>query len=84
MLRVIPFARTREGTLVLGDIFWGRVNSCRADRSVSCRVVGAAVAAIIVGLDDLHLYYTHTPCRHGAVGCLSLVGRTFHEEEPWV
>jgi len=32
---VTPFARTREGMLVLGDVFWGRINSCRADRSVS-------------------------------------------------
>ena len=57
----MPFARTREGMVVLGDVFWGRVNSCRADRSVSCRVGGAAVALMIVGLDDLHLYYTHLP-----------------------
>ena len=57
----MPFARTREGMLVLGDVFWGRVNSCRADRSVSFRVGGAAVGLIIVGLDDLHLYYTHIP-----------------------
>ena len=57
----MPFARTREGMIVLGDVFWGRVNSCRADRSVSFRVGGAAVALIIVGLDDLHLYYTHIP-----------------------
>ena len=43
-----------------GDVFWGRVNSCRADRSVSFRVGGAVVVLIIVGgLDDLHLYYTH-------------------------
>ena len=57
----MPFARTREGMIVLGDVFWGRVNSCRADRSVSFCVGGAAVALIIVGLDDLHLYYTHIP-----------------------
>ena len=58
----MPFARTREGMLVLGDVFCGRrVNSCRADRSVSFRVDGAAVALIIVGLDDLHLYCTHIP-----------------------
>ena len=57
----MPFARTREGMIVLGDVFWGRVNSCRADRSVSFRVGGAVVALIIVGLDDLHLYYTHIP-----------------------
>ena len=55
----MPFARTREGMIVLGDVFWGRINSCRADRSVSFRVGGAAVGLIIVGLDDLHLYYTH-------------------------
>ena len=56
----MPFARTRvEGMIVLGGVFWGRVNSCRADRSVSFRVGGAAVALIIVGLIDLHLYYTH-------------------------
>ena len=48
--------------LVLGDVFWGRVNSCRADRSVSFRVGGAAVGLIILGgLDDLHLYDTHIP-----------------------
>ena len=35
--------------------------SCRADRSMSFRVGGTAVALIIVGLDDLHLYYTHIP-----------------------
>ena len=57
----MPFARTREGMIVLGDVFWGRVNSRRADRSVSFRVGGAAVALTIVGLDDLHLYYTRTP-----------------------
>ena len=57
----MPFAHTREGMLVLGDVFWGLVNSCRADRRVSCRVGGAAVALIIVGLDDLHHYYTHIP-----------------------
>ena len=45
----------------LGDVFWGRVNSCRADRSVLFRVGGAAVGSIIVGLDDLHHYYTHIP-----------------------
>ena len=56
---VMPFARTREGMIVLGDVFWGRVNSCRADRSVSFRVGGAAFAVIIGALDDLHLYYTH-------------------------
>ena len=55
----MPFARTREELIVLGDVFWGRVNSCRADRSVSFRVGGAAVALILVGLDDLHHYYTH-------------------------
>ena len=48
----MPFERTREGMIVLGDVFWGRVNSCRADRSVSFRVGGAAVALIMVGLDD--------------------------------
>ena len=81
----MPFARTREGIIVLGDVFWGRVNSCRADRSVSFRVGGAAVALIMVGLDDLHLYYTHIPrAVTGAVGSLCLVGRTSHEEEPWV
>ena len=42
-------------------VFWGRVNSCRADRGVSFGVGGAAVALIIMGLDDLHLYYTHIP-----------------------
>ena len=58
----MPFARTREEMIVLGDVLWGRVNSCRADRSVSFRVGGAAVALIIVGgLDDLHHYYTHIP-----------------------
>ena len=57
----MPFARTREGMIVLGDVFWGRVHSCRADRSVSFRVGGAAVGLIIVGLDGLHLYYTHIP-----------------------
>ena len=59
----MPFARTWvEVMIVLGDVFWGRVNSCRADRSVSFRVGGAAVALIIVGdLDDLHHYYTHIP-----------------------
>ena len=53
----MPFAHTREGMIILGDVLRGRVNSCRADRSVSFRVGGAAVALIIVGLDDLHLYY---------------------------
>ena len=58
----MPFARTREWIIILGDVFWGRVNSCRADRSVSFRVGGAAVAlTIVVGLDDLHHYYTHIP-----------------------
>ena len=57
----MPFARTQEGMIVLGDVFWGRDNSCRADRSVSFRVGGAAVALIIVGLDDLNLFYTHIP-----------------------
>ena len=83
----MPFARTRvEGMIVLGDVFWGRVNSCRADRSVSFRVGGAAVALIIVGLDDLHLYYTHTyPLPSlGRWLSLCLVGGTSHEEEPWV
>ena len=70
----------------LGDVFWGRVNSCRADRSVSFRVGGAAVALIIVGvLDDFTpLLHTHIPCRHGAVDSLCLVGRTSHEGEPWL
>ena len=68
----MPFARTREGMHVLGDVFWGRVNSCRADCSVSFCVGGAAVALIIVGLDDLYLYYTHI---HAAVtGPLALSG----------
>ena len=58
----MPFARPRGEIIVLGDVFWGRVNPCRADRSVSFRVGGAAVDLIIVGgLDDLHLYYTHIP-----------------------
>ena len=35
--------------LVLGDVFWGWVSLCRADRIVSFRVGGAAVALIIVG-----------------------------------
>ena len=61
MLLVMPFARTGEGMIVLGGVFWGRVNSCRADHSVSFRSGDAAVALIIVGLDDLHLYYTHIP-----------------------
>ena len=55
------FARTREWMIVLGGVFWGRLNSCCADRGVSFCVGGAAVALIIVGLDDLHLYYTHIP-----------------------
>jgi hypothetical protein len=80
----MPFARTREGMIILGDVFWGRVNSSRADRSVSCRVGGAAVAVIIGALDDLHLYYTHMPPRHRAVGSLCLVASTSYEEKPWV
>ena len=82
----MPFARTREGMIVLGDVFWGRVNSCRADRSVSFRVGGAAVGLIIVGLDHLHLYNTHIPLpsRRGRWISLCLVASTSHEEEPWV
>ena len=57
----MPFARTREGMIRLGDVFWGRINSCRADRSVSFRVGGASVGLIIVGLDDVHHYYIHVP-----------------------
>jgi hypothetical protein len=34
---------------MLGEVFWGRVSSCRADRIVSFHVGGAAVALIIVG-----------------------------------
>ena len=71
--------------IVLGDVFWGRVNSCRADRSVSFRVGGAAVALIIVGLDDVHLYYTHVPLTSpGRWISLCLVVCSSHEEEPWV
>ena len=71
--------------IVLGDVFWGRVNSCRADRSVLFRVGGAAVAVIIVGgLDFTPLLHTHTPFRPWAVGCLCLVVCMSHEEEPWV
>ena len=67
----MPFARTwEEGMIVLGDVFWGRVNSCRADRSVSFRVGGAVVAVTIVGLDDLHHYYAHIP--HAVAGPLDL------------
>ena len=76
----MPFARTRvEGMIVLGDVFWGRVNSCRADHSVSFRVGGAAVALIIVGgLDDIHFYYTHnSSARHCAVGSLSVSRRSY-------
>ena len=52
---------TREGMIILGDVFWGQVNSCRADRSVSFRVGGAAVALIMVGLEDFTpLLHTHT------------------------
>ena len=45
----MPFARTREAMLILRDVLWGRVNSCRADLSVSFAVGGAPVALIIVG-----------------------------------
>ena len=48
----MPFSRTRGKLIVLGDVFRGRVNSCRADRGVSFRVGVAAVGLIIVGLDD--------------------------------
>ena len=72
--------------IILGDVFWGRVNSCRADRGVSFHVVVAAVVLIMVGLDDLHLYNTHVP--PAVTGSLAplhcLVGRASHEEEPWV
>ena len=46
----MSFARTREGMIMLGEIVWGRINSCRADRSVSFGVGGAVVAVIIVGV----------------------------------
>ena len=42
----MPFARTREGMIILGDVFWGRVNSCRADRRVPFRVGIGAVAGV--------------------------------------
>ena len=42
-------AYTGEDDQTRCDVFWGRVNSCRADRSVAFRVGGAAVALIIVG-----------------------------------
>ena len=42
----ISFARALEGMIRLDDVLWGRVNSCRADRSVSCRVGGAALAGV--------------------------------------
>ena len=83
----MPFARTQEGMIVLGDVFWGRVNSCRADRSVSFRVGGAAVALIIVrgGLmtytSTTHTYPLPLPGR-GIPLCL--LESTSHEEEPWV
>ena len=82
----MPFARTREGMIVLGDVFWGRVNSCRADRSVSFRVGDAAVAVIIAGALMTYTSTTHTyPLPSlGRWICLCLVGRTSHEEEPWV
>ena len=67
----------REFELSLGCVFWGRVNSCRADRSVSFRVGGAAVALIIVGLDDLHLYYTHIPPAVPGPLAVSLSRRTY-------
>ena len=74
----MPFARTREEMIVLGDVFWGRVNSCRADHSVSFRVGGAVVAVTIVGgLDDLHLYYTHIPPAVTGPLALSLSRRTY-------
>ena len=73
----MPFPRTREGTLVQGDVLWGRVNTCRADCSVSCRVGGAAVALIIVGLDDLRLYYTHILSAVTGPLDLSLSHRTY-------
>ena len=83
----MPFARTREGMIVLGDVFWGWVNSCRADCCVSFRVGGAAVALIIVGvLDDFTpLLHTHIPCAvTGLLDIHCLVVCTSHEEEPWV
>ena len=58
----MPFARTREGMIILGDVFWGRVSSCRADGSVVCRVGGAAVALIT---------WARAPPHHGGgVRCL--------------
>ena len=68
----------------LGDVVLGRVNSCRADRSVSFCAGGAAVGSIIVGLDDLHLYYTRITPRRWATGSLCLEVGTSHEEEPTV
>ena len=70
----MPFARIREGMIVLGDVFWGRVNSCRADRSVSFRAGGAAVALTIGGglMTYTSILFTHTPCCHRAVDCLSV------------
>ena len=55
----MPFARTRGGVIRLGDVFWGRVNLCRADCSVSFHVGGAAVALIIVGGGVRCLIATH-------------------------
>ena len=40
----------------LGDVFWGRVNSCHADRSVSFRVIGYAVIALIIVGADIIVY----------------------------
>ena len=63
------FARTREGMIKLGDVFWGRVNSCRFDRSVSFRVIGgAAVALIIVGAGPTLWGWCAVPHRHAHVG----------------
>ena len=82
----MPFAHAREAMIILGDIFWDLVNSCRSYCLLSCRVGGAAVALIIVGLDALHSYYTHIrPAVTGPLILpLSLVERTSHEEESWV
>ena len=61
---VMPFARTPEGMIILGDGFWGRVNSCCVDRSVSFRVGGAAVAWIIVGAGPTSWGWCAVPHRH--------------------
>ena len=66
--------------IILVDVFWVRVNSCRTDRSVSFRVGGDAVVLIIVGAGPTSWGWFAVPL---GLRINDDVAGTSQEEEPW-